>query len=121
MPRCNFCERVRADDEENLRCGPAGSRGSARACSTVYDGPVDPQLVVARQEPGDAVDRESRHREAVKRRGERLHGAMRRHVRRERSGPSRDRKASRAASRGVEMAAVNRVERPSEKTDAARA
>ncbi len=38
-PRGNFCKRIRAGDEEKLRCLSILARAAAPACDAVYDGP----------------------------------------------------------------------------------
>ena len=55
VPRFNFCKRIGAGDEENLRWVETRSRSeNASACPTVYDGPgADSSMSLARE----ALDR----------------------------------------------------------------
>ena len=98
LPGGNFCKRVRADDEENLRCAASRARAGGRAyppCTTVPSIRSSSSLA---NSPGTPDDGESGHGEAVKRRSDRLNGAVRRDVRRARPEREFRSKASRAAA-----------------------
>ena len=96
VPGFNFCKRIGAGDEENLRRRQPGALAKARrACRPCTTAPARGASTSLARQAVDAVDGQGRHGEPVERRRDRLLLAVRRDARRQHE--DRDRARARAA------------------------
>ena len=117
VPRGNFCKRVGADDEKQLR-RRVTALVELRECSGRVRGRGGSQLEVGRPPALARGDGERDHGKAVERRRKRLL-PVRRDVRRDDVHPRQPQRLLSAGS-DVQMAAVNRVEGAAEDADPSR-
>ena len=98
VPGFDFCERVHAEDEENLRCARRPSVEAIERVGGVRRCPGRVSSTSLASSTVDAVDGERRHRETVKGRRGRLHAAGAAARATAAAGRGRAPSASRAAS-----------------------